>query len=105
MRAGTRALKLVSTVALGQLLHLSEFRFSHPLKWVLLTKIRVAISCNNPTPGHTSGPNGTCTPMFTVALFTTAKTWKQPGCPLTDECIKRVWRKHVMEYYSAVKVK
>ena len=26
-----------------------------------------------------------CTPMFIEALFTTARTWKQPGCPLTDE--------------------
>jgi len=81
MRAGTLALKLVSTVVLGQLLHLSELRFPHPLKWVLLTKIRVAISCNNPTPGHISGQNDTCIPMFIVTLFTTAKTWKQPECP------------------------
>ena len=31
----------------------------------------------------------TCTPMFTAALFTMAKTWKQPKCPLTEEWIKR----------------
>ena len=31
----------------------------------------------------------TCIPMFTVALFTIAKTWKQPECPLTDERIKK----------------
>ena len=30
-----------------------------------------------------------CTPMFTGALFTIAKTWKQPRCPLTDECTLR----------------
>ena len=30
----------------------------------------------------------TCTPVFTVALFTTAKTWKQPKCPSADEWIK-----------------
>ena len=88
MRAGTLALKLVSPVALGELLHLSERRFPHPLKWVLLTKIRVAISCNSPTAGHISGQNDTCTPMFTVALFTMAKTWKQPECPLTEERTK-----------------
>ena len=29
--------------------------------------------------------------MFTVALFTTAKTWKQPKCPLTDEWIKKIY--------------
>ena len=29
--------------------------------------------------------------MFTAALFTVAKTWKQPKCPLTDEWIKKTW--------------
>ena len=33
----------------------------------------------------------TGTPMFTAALFTTAKTWKQPKCPSTDEWIKKMW--------------
>ena len=33
----------------------------------------------------------TCTPMFTAALFTIAKTWKQPKCPSTDEWIKKMW--------------
>ena len=41
--------------------------------------------------------------MFTAALFTTAKTWKQPKCPLTDECIKKMWYIYTMEYYSAIK--
>ena len=33
----------------------------------------------------------TCTPMFSAVLFTIAKTWKQPKCPLTDESIKMMW--------------
>ena len=33
----------------------------------------------------------TCTPMFTGALFTIAKTWKQPKCPMEDEWIKKMW--------------
>ena len=33
----------------------------------------------------------TCTPMFVVALFTIAKTWKQPKCPLTDDWIRKMW--------------
>ena len=45
----------------------------------------------------------TCTAMFTAALFTTAKTWKQPKCPLTDEWIKEMWYIYTMEYYSAIK--
>ena len=45
----------------------------------------------------------TCTPMFIAALFTIAKTWKQPKCPLTDRWIKKMWYIYTMEYYSAIK--
>ena len=38
-----------------------------------------------------------------TALFTIAKTWKQPKCPLTEEWIKKMWYIHAMEYYSAMK--
>ena len=41
--------------------------------------------------------------MFIAALFTIAKTWKQPTCPLTDEWIKKMWYIYTMEYYSAIK--
>ena len=41
--------------------------------------------------------------MFTVALFTIARTWKQPKCPSTDESIKKMWHIYTMEYYSAIK--
>ena len=41
--------------------------------------------------------------MFTAALFTAARTWKQPRCPSTDEWIKKVWYISTMEYYSAIK--
>ena len=44
-----------------------------------------------------------CTPVFIAALFTIAKTWKQPECPLTDEWIKKMWYRYTMEYYSAIK--
>ena len=40
--------------------------------------------------------------MFTAALFTIAKTWKQPKCPSTDEWIK-MWYIYTMECYSAIK--
>ena len=42
-----------------------------------------------------------CIPLFTAALFTIARTWKQPRCPLTDEWIKKLWYIYTMEYYSA----
>jgi hypothetical protein len=45
----------------------------------------------------------TCTPMFTAALFTIAKLWKQPRCPTTDEWIKKMWYLYTMEFYSAMK--
>ena len=41
--------------------------------------------------------------MFTAALFTIAKTWKQPKCPLTDDWIRKMWYIYTMEYYSAIK--
>ena len=41
--------------------------------------------------------------MFIAALFTIARTWKQPECPLTDEWIKKMWHIYTMEYYSAIK--
>ena len=41
--------------------------------------------------------------MFTVALFTIARTWKQPRCPLADEWIRKQWYIYTMEYYTAIK--
>ena len=45
----------------------------------------------------------TCISLFIAALFTVARTWKQPRCPLTDEWIKKWWYIYTMEYYSAMK--
>ena len=45
----------------------------------------------------------TCTPTFIAVLFTIARTWKQPRCPLTDEWIKKLWYIYTTEYYSAIK--
>ena len=41
--------------------------------------------------------------MLIAALFTIARTWKQPRCPSTDEWIKKLWYIYTMEYYSAIK--
>ena len=41
--------------------------------------------------------------MFIAALFTIAKTWKQPKCPSTEEWIKKMWYIYTMEYYAAIK--
>ena len=54
-------------------------------------------------PEETITEKDACTLMFTAALFTIARTWKQPRCPLTDEWIKKLWCIHTMEYNSAIK--
>ena len=41
--------------------------------------------------------------MFTAALFTIARTWKQPKCPSAEEWIKKMWCIYKMEYYSTIK--
>ena len=45
----------------------------------------------------------TCIPLFTAALFTIARTWKQPRCPSTGEWIKKLRCIYTVEYYSAIK--
>ena len=45
----------------------------------------------------------TCTPVFTAALFTITRTWKQPRCLLADEWIRKQWYIYMMGYYSAMK--
>ena len=54
-------------------------------------------------PEETKIEKDTCIPLFTAALFTIARTWKQPRCPLTDEWIKKSWYIYTMEYCSAIK--
>ena len=54
-------------------------------------------------PEETKIEKDACIPMFTAALFTIARTWKQPRCPLTDEWIKKFWYIYTIEYYSAIK--
>ena len=41
--------------------------------------------------------------MFIEALFTIARTWKQPRCPSADEWTRKLWYIYTMEYYSAIK--
>ena len=41
--------------------------------------------------------------MFIAALFTTARTWKQPRCPSAEEWIRKLLYIYTMEYYSVIK--
>ena len=54
-------------------------------------------------PKETKIERDTYIPLFIAALFTIARTWKQPRCPLTDEWIKKLWYIYTMEYYSTIK--
>ena len=45
----------------------------------------------------------TCTHMFTVALYTVAKTWNQPKCSSSIDWIKKMWHIYTTEYYAAIK--
>ena len=49
-------------------------------------------------PEKTKLEKDTCIPLFIAALFTIARTWKQPRCPSTDEWIKKMWYIYTMEY-------
>ncbi|KAB1282652.1 LINE-1 retrotransposable element ORF2 protein [Camelus dromedarius] len=77
--------------------------------WRFLRKLKIDLPYDPAIPLLGIYPEGTliqkdtCTPMFTAALFTIAKTWKQTKCPLTDDWIKKMWYVCTMEYYSAIK--
>ena len=77
--------------------------------WRFLKKLKIklpydpAIPPLGIYPEETIIQKDTCTPVFTAALFTIARSWKQPKCPSTDEWIKKMWYIYPMEYYSAIK--
>ena len=45
----------------------------------------------------------TCTYMFITALFTIAKTWSQPKCPLMIDRTRKMWHIYTMEYDTVIK--
>ena len=54
-------------------------------------------------PKETKIEKDTCMLLFMAALFTIARTWKQPRCPSTDEWVKKLWCIYMMKCYSAIK--
>ena len=54
-------------------------------------------------PEKTFTEKDTHTPMFRGALFTIAKTWKQPKYPFSDKWIKKMWYIYRKEYYPSIK--
>ena len=78
--------------------------------WRFLKKLEIELPYDDPEVPllsihikETSIDKDTCIPMFIAALFTIARTRKQPRCPLADEQIKKLWYLYTMEYYSAIK--
>ena len=74
--------------------------------WRFLKKLEIelpAIPLLGIHTKETRTERDTCTPMFIAALFIIARTWKQPRCPSADEWIRKLWYKHTLEYYSAIK--
>ena len=89
-----------------------EWKLVQPLwrtVWRFLRKLKIelpydpAIPLLGISPDKTLIRKHTCTPKFIAALFTIAKTWKQPKCPSKEEWIKDMWRIYTMGYYSAIK--
>ena len=76
--------------------------------WVLIKKLKTepynpAIPLLGVCMEKTVIQKDTRTPMFTTALYTIARTWKQPKRPSAEESIKKMWYICTMEYYSAIK--
>jgi hypothetical protein len=81
--------------------------------WRLLKKLKIYLPYDPAIPLQGIYPmeyesaynKNTCTPMFAwvAALFITAKLWKQPRCPTTDEWIKKIWYLYTMEFYLDTK--
>ena len=77
--------------------------------WRFLRKLKLELSYNPAIPILSIYPEknmarkDTCTPVFTAALLTVAKTWKQSSCPSTEEWIKKMCYIYTMEYHSAIK--
>ena len=77
--------------------------------WRLLKKLGIKPPFDPPVPllgiypEESKIEKDTCIPLLIAALFSIARTWKQPRCSSTDEWIKKLWYIYTMEYYSAIK--
>ena len=79
--------------------------------WRFLRKVKIELLFDPATPilgiypEKTTTQKDTCTPVFIAALYTIAKTWKQPKRPKTEEWIKKKWCVYTMEYHSVLERK
>ena len=73
--------------------------------WRFLIKLEIELPNHPAIPLlgiHAENERDPCTPMFIAALFTIARTWKQPRCPSADEWIRKLWYIYTMEYHSDI---
>ena len=97
----------------GTLLHCWwEYKLIQPLwktVWGFLKKLGIKLPYDSAIPllgiypEESKIERDTCIPLFLAAIFTIARTWKQPRYPLEDEWIKKLWNIYTVEYYSAIK--
>ena len=97
----------------GTLIHCRwECKLVQPLwrtAWRFIKKLKIELSSDPEIsllgiyPEKNTVQKDNCIPVFIAVLFTIAKTWKQPECPLTEEWIKKMWYIYTMEYYSAIR--
>ena len=97
----------------GTLLHCWwEHKLVQPLwrtVWRFLRKLKIELPYDPAIPllgiylDKTIIQKDTGTPMFKSALFTIAKSWRQPKCPLTEERMKKMWYIYSIKYYSVIK--
>ena len=89
-----------------------EYKLIQPLwrpVWRFLETLGIKLPCDTEIPllgicsKKTITEKDTCTLVFIAAIFTTARTWKQPRYPSTDEWIKKLWHIYTIEYCSAIK--
>ena len=89
-----------------------ECKLIQPLQkmaWRFLKKLGIKLLYDSAIPllgiylEETKIEKDTCITMFIAALFTIARTWRQPRCPSTNEWIKKLSYTQTMEYYSAIK--
>ena len=94
---------------LRTLLHSIIIEYQNNFLWGVYLSIfaTLKIKTCNPITGHTHQGNQNWKrhvyPMFIAALFTLARTWKQPRFPSADEWMKKLGYIYTTEYYSAIK--
>ena len=77
--------------------------------WRFLKKLKIDLPYDAAIPllgihtEETRNEKETCTPKFIASVFTIARTWKPPRCPLAEKWIRKLWYIYTIEYYSAIK--